>query len=228
MGFHPLEQQRIFQALYPMSVMFVVLRCHPLVISRNTIVGLLALAPIAFGTTLCAAQILDYSDCTVIDQQTAEDSGPLTREEDIAKHTDEFLKQTSEMTKCEHPSEGVGSGGQDTSGGGAGGAGGATGSGGSGSSTISKNALDADDESVAVSNDAAQNPIDSTRQEYEPLDGDLDNTNTVNTANVGREHLDMEATDNTAALRAQIKQQADLETGPEIKAELMKAYEELK
>ena len=199
-----------------------------MIISRNTIVGLFVLAPIAFGTALCAAQILDYSDCTVIDQRTAEDSVPLTREESMAKLAGEFLKQTSEMTKCEHPSEGVGSGGQGTSGGGAGGA---TGSGGGGSSTISKNALDADDESVAVSNDMAQNPVDNTRQEYEPLDvdnEDFDNTNAVSTANVGREHLNMEATDNTAALRAQIKQQADLETDPEIKAALMKTYEDLK
>jgi len=165
-----------------------------------------------FSIASCAvAQISEYSDCSEHYHDKSTFERPSTQEEKAERLEDIFYDRLSSVTKCvDQNSDGNGGGGSASSGGSSGGGAG---------QSMSRNTLSEGEKSLGITGTEVQVPV--AEAGAAPTDVEADLTN-------GREHKDMEVVDNKAALRAQIKAQADVETDPEIKAKLIEQYEALK
>ena len=102
----------------------------------------------------------------------------------------------------------------------------------SNASSISVNNLRANEISTPIANAAVQTPTSIPNQtELEALGtyqgGEHESLETLGT-NQGREHESLETANNDAIIRKQIKEAADAETDPTVKANLMEEYEALK
>ncbi|MDG1819810.1 MAG: hypothetical protein P8H31_08250 [Porticoccaceae bacterium] len=84
---------------------------------------------------------------------------------------------------------------------------------------MSGNLLNKGEKSLAITSSKSQVPV---AEPDSPSGGEQQGLQN------GREHIELEAVDNKAVLRAQIKAQADIETDPEIKAKLIEQIEALK
>ena len=172
-----------------------------------------------------AKQISEYSDCSDSSFEETTFDSPLTQEEKTKKLDDAFYGLISEENKCAKSSFSNSS--QSNGGGssGSGGSGGSASSGGSGSSagsetmSLSKNLLESDEQSIAIGGSINQLPKEEAISET----SFVESSNGQN----GREHLDLEDVDNRKALRLQIKEQAELESDPEVKRKLIEQYEAL-
>ena len=79
--------------------------------------------------------------------------------------------------------------------------------------------MESDEQSIAIGGSMNQLPKEETLS-----DASFDESS--NGQN-GREHLDLEDFDNRKALRLQIKEQAELESDPEVKRKLIEQYKAL-
>ena len=169
-----------------------------------------------------AKQISEYSDCSDSSFEETTFDSPLTQEEKTKKLDDAFYGLISEENKCAKSSF---SNSSQSNGGGSSGSGGSASSGGSGSSagsetmSLSKNLLESDEQSIAIGGSINQLPKEEAISET----SFVESSNGQN----GREHLDLEDVDNRKALRLQIKEQAELESDPEVKRKLIEQYEAL-
>lgn len=169
-----------------------------------------------------AKQISEYSDCSDSSFEETTFDYPLTQEEKTKKLDDAFYGLISEENKCAKSSF---SNSSQSNGGGSSGSGGSASSGGSGSSagsetmSLSKNLLENDEQSIAIGGSINQLPKEEAISET----SFVESSNGQN----GREHLDLEDVDNRKALRLQIKEQAELESDPEVKRKLIEQYEAL-
>lgn len=169
-----------------------------------------------------AKQISEYSDCSDSSFEETTFDSPLTQEEKTKKLDDAFYGLISEENKCAKSSF---SNSSQSNGGGSSGSGGSASSGGSGSSagsetmSLSKNLLENDEQSIAIGGSINQLPKEEAISET----SFVESSNGQN----GREHLDLEDVDNRKALRLQIKEQAELESDPEVKRKLIEQYEAL-
>ena len=158
------------------------------------------------------AQISEYSDCSEDYHDKSAFQRPLTQEEKAERLENVFYERLSSVTKCvDQESDGAGGGGGGAGGGAAGGSSGA-------GQSVSKNVLSKGEKSLGITGSKVQVPV------VEKSSGDIEEQEPTN----GREHIELQEVDNKAALRAQIKAQADIETDPEIKAKLIEQYEALK
>lgn len=158
-------------------------------------------------------QISEYSDCSDSSFEDTTFDSPLTQEEKTQKLDDAFYGLISEENKCAKSSF------SNSSQSNIGGSRGAGGSGGSETMSLSKNLLESDEQSIAIGGSMNQLPKEETLS-----DASFDESS--NGQN-GREHLDLEDVDNRKALRLQIKEQAELESDPEVKRKLIEQYEAL-
>jgi hypothetical protein len=156
------------------------------------------------------AQISEYSDCSEDYHDKSAFQRPLTQEEKAERLENVFYERLSSVTKCVDQESDGGAGG----GGGAAGGSSAAGAG----QSMSKNVLSKGEKSLGITGSKVQVPV------VEKPSGDIEEQESTN----GREHIELQEVDNKAALRAQIKAQADIETDPEIKAKLIEQYEALK
>ena len=156
------------------------------------------------------AQISEYSDCSEDYHDKSAFQRPLTQEEKAERLENFFYERLSSVTKCVDQESDGGAGG----GGGAAGGSSAAGAG----QSMSKNVLSKGEKSLGITGSKVQVPV------VEKSSGDIEEQEPTN----GREHIELQEVDNKAALRAQIKAQADIETDPEIKAKLIEQYEALK
>lgn len=169
-----------------------------------------------------AKQISEYSDCSDSSFEETTFDYPLTQEEKTKKLDDAFYGLISEENKCAKSSF---SNSSQSNGGGSSGSGVSASSGGSGSSagsetmSLSKNLLENDEQSIAIGGSINQLPKEEAISET----SFVESSNGQN----GREHLDLEDVDNRKALRLQIKEQAELESDPEVKRKLIEQYEAL-
>lgn len=169
-----------------------------------------------------AKQISEYSDCSDSSFEETTFDSPLTQEEKTKKLDDAFYGLISEENKCAKSSF---SNSSQSNGGGSSGSGVSASSGGSGSSagsetmSLSKNLLENDEQSIAIGGSINQLPKEEAISET----SFVESSNGQN----GREHLDLEDVDNRKALRLQIKEQAELESDPEVKRKLIEQYEAL-
>ena len=169
-----------------------------------------------------AKQISEYSDCSDSSFEETTFDSPLTQEEKTKKLDDAFYGLISEENKCAKSSF---SNSSQSNGGGSSGSGGSASSGGTGSSagsetmSLSKNLLENDEQSIAIGGSINQLP----KEEAISKTSFVESSNGQN----GREHLDLEDVDNRKALRLQIKEQAELESDPEVKRKLIEQYEAL-
>jgi len=161
------------------------------------------------------AQISEYIDCSAIYHDESNFERPLTKEEKVSQLEGAFYDHLAKTTKCTPETPGASNPSKSS-------VGGATSSSGGGASqSISNNMLAEGSESIAITGTKEQKPNFDQTETASFSSSDLGGDN-------GREHLELETVDNKAALRSQIKAQADLETDPEIKEKLMKEYEALK
>jgi hypothetical protein len=178
------------------------------------------------------AQVSEYTDCSDIYHDSQESIAPLTAEEEAALLDDTYYVKIADLTKCEKQASsggGPAGGGGQAGGGTAGSESAASGSDVGGSAgrmteSISKNERLLEEQAIAVTN---------TKFPEAASDTDLTvgypfTASSPDGAGNGRDHEDLNAADNRAALMAQIKAQADAETDPEIKKRLMEQYEALK
>lgn len=160
------------------------------------------------------AQISEYSDCSEDYHDKSAFQRPLTQEEKAERLENVFYERLSSVTKCvDQESDGAGGGG-----GGAAGGSSAAGAGAGAGQSVSKNVLSKGEKSLGITGSKVQVPV------VEKSSADIEEQEPTN----GREHIELQEVDNKAALRAQIKAQADIETDPEIKAKLIEQYEALK
>ena len=157
------------------------------------------------ATAFCAiAQISEYTDCSEYYHDGSDFEQTLTQEEKAERLENAFYGRLSDIVKCvngESAEEGRSSGGA---------------SGGEAGQSISNNILTKGEKSFGITGTKTQGPIVDEAVSYE------------SSVPNGREHLELEEVDNKAALRVQIKAQADIETDPDIKEKLMEQYEALK
>lgn len=172
-----------------------------------------------------AKQISEYSDCSDSSFEETTFDYPLTQEEKTKKLDDAFYGLISEENKCakssfsnSSQSNGGGSSGSGVSAS-SGGSGGSGSSAGSETMSLSKNLLENDEQSIAIGGSINQLPKEEAISET----SFVESSNGQN----GREHLDLEDVDNRKALRLQIKEQAELESDPEVKRKLIEQYEAL-
>ena len=163
-----------------------------------------------------AKQISEYSDCSDSSFEETTFDSPLTQEEKTKKLDDAFYGLISEENKCAKSSF---SNSSQSNGGGSSGSGGSASSGGSETMSLSKNLLENDEQSIAIGGSINQLPKEEAISET----SFVESSNGQN----GREHLDLEDVDNRKALRLQIKEQAELESDPEVKRKLIEQYEAL-
>ena len=175
------------------------------------VAGCLALG---FLATPASGQISEYTDCSEYDLGSRADGAPLTTQEKVERLDDTYYPKVAEITKCEENSrdEGASSGGTATS-------------------TervkdvpgISSNRLEPGKTSIAVTNTVHPTAVSI-------IDRAAGNASSsgIDESITGRDHEELDEADNTAALRAQIKAQIDIETDPDIKEQLIKQYEALK
>lgn len=176
-----------------------------------------SLLVVCFFLAPCAvAQISEYGDCSEHYHDKSTFERPSTQEEKAERLEDIFYDRLSSVTKCvDQNSDGSGGGGSASGGGSSGGGS----SGGGAGQSMSRNTLSEGEKSLGITGTEVQVPV--AYAGATPTDVEADLTN-------GREHKELEVVDNKAALRAQIKAQADIETDPEIKAKLIEQYEALK
>jgi hypothetical protein len=155
-------------------------------------------------------QISEYSDCSDSSFKDTTFDSPLTQEEKTQKLDDAFYGLISEENKCAKSSFSNSSQSN---------IGGSGGTGGSETMSLSKNLLESDEQSIAIGGSMNQLPKEETL-----VDASFDESS--NGQN-GREHLDLEDVDNRKALRLQIKEQAELESDPEVKRKLIEQYKAL-
>ena len=172
------------------------------------------------------AQISEYTDCSEYDYNSQDDSGPLTTDEKVARLDNIYYPKIADISKCENRTEGDMSSTSNAGSSGAGaqgGSGGASSTGSGESSSISTNEINAGETSVGMTN--TMYPVADLNSGSASGSG---SPNEIDDLTIGKEHDELDAADNVAALRAQIKAQIEVETDPEIKAELRKQYEALK
>ena len=187
-------------------------------ICKNFTVAVAVLVTILTWSQYGHTELSEYTECTEVEFDKSEFDRPLTQEEQIALWDDDFQEQLADITKCTDSQIDSARGGGASQGG----AGASQGGGGASKNTestssdsLSRNALKGNQKSTSVTNTVVQIP--QSNDEASP--GVLDN---------GREETALVATDNKAALRAQIKAQIDVETDPEVKRLLIKQLEALK
>lgn len=130
----------------------------------------------------------------------SKDSVPLSKAERLRQLENDFIRTLSETDRCEKPEQSAGGGG----------------GGGNTGGTLSRNA-DTGGESM---------PVNTSLQPALPNSTEGEPSSTSSSG--GKDHDELESADNNAILRAQIKEQADKETDPDIKKALMEKYEALK
>ena len=163
-----------------------------------------------------AAQISEYSDCSDYYHDQSDFQQPATQEEKAQRLEDTFYDRLSSITKCVDQQSATDGGG---GGGSSGGASAGASSGSEAGQSLSSNLLNKGEKSHGITSSKSQIPVVETESFIGDEGQSLQN---------GREHIELEAVDNKAVLRAQIKAQADIETDPEIKEKLIEQYEALK
>ena len=156
-------------------------------------------------------KLSEYRDCSDSSFEETTFDSPLTQEEKTKKLDDAFYGLISEENKCAKPSFSSSSQSNNGGSGGSGGSGGAE--------TISNNLLESDEQSIAIGGSINQLPKEEAISET----SFVESSNGEN----GRKHLDLDDVDNRKALRLQIKEQAELESDPEVKRKLIEQYEAL-
>jgi hypothetical protein len=163
-----------------------------------------------------AKQISEYSDCSDTSFEETTFDFPLTLEEKTKKLDDAFYGLILEENKCAKLSF---SNSRQSNGGGSSGSLNSGSSAGSETLSLSKNLLESDEQSIAI-----DGSINQLRKE-EPMSESsfVESSNGQN----GREHLELQNIDNRKILRMQIKEQAELESDPEVKRKLIEQFEAL-
>ena len=176
----------------------------------------LCMCLLAFPHVVFSTELSDYIDCANSSRSDSTDGVPLTKAERISNLEADYVRVVSRTERCSKSEESANS---SSSGDAAGGESATGGAGSAGSTqTLSKNA-------GATNNDIK---VNSTLKSVasRPPSAVLGNVST--STHSGKDHEELEAVDNKAILRAQIKAAADEETDPEMKKILTEKYESLK
>ena len=179
------------------------------------------------GFITTGAQTFGAVDCESINLHVPSSEIPLTDREQIELMGKVYFSEVSRLPRCEKP-ETVAPGGDassgDVSGGDASGgdasSGDASGGGRSNIPSFSVNNLQKNDVSIPIENDVVQSSA--------PVTDQFGEEKITEASPSGKEHESLKAVNNKAVMRKQIKEAADAETDPEIKAKLMEHYEALK
>lgn len=174
------------------------------------------------GFVAAAAETSGAVDCESIYLNVPSSEIPLTKREEIELMGKVYFSEVSRLPRCEEPKTATSGGG--ASGGGASDGGASDGGASDGSRlnipSFSVNNIQENGTSIPIANAAVQSATSITDQ--------AGKEKVTEVSSSGKEHEPLKATNNKAAIRKQVKEAADAETDPAIKAELMEHYEALK